>query len=63
MSVMRPENPELVTPEAANGHRVTVPQRMVPSWFGLAGSVRLVPLLWKRDLALPDGHQLEAWFV
>jgi hypothetical protein len=23
----------------------------------------LVPLLWKRHLALPDGHQLEAWFV
>jgi hypothetical protein len=60
---MRPENPELVTPEAANGYRITVPQRMVPSWFGTNGSVRLVPLLWKRELALPDGHQLEAWFV
>jgi hypothetical protein len=60
---MRPENPELVTPEAANGYRITVPQRLVPSWARTDGSVRLVPLLWKRDLALPDGHQLEAWFV
>ncbi len=40
-----------------------MPQRMAPSWFGANVSVRLVPLLWKRELALPDGHQLEAWFV
>jgi hypothetical protein len=60
---MRPENPEFITPDAANGHRITVPQRMVPAWSGTNGAVRLVPLLWKRDLALPDGHQLEAWFV
>lgn len=40
-----------------------MPQRMVPPWSGTEGAVRLVPLLWKRDLALPDGHQLDAWFV
>jgi hypothetical protein len=60
---MRPENPELVTPDAGNGYRITVPPRMVPSWFRTNTSVHLVPLLWKRELALPDGHQLEAWFV
>jgi hypothetical protein len=62
---MRPQNPELVTAEAANGYRLTVPSRMVPSWCGPKGDnpVHLVPLLWKREVALPDGHQLEAWLV
>jgi hypothetical protein len=60
---MRPENPEPVTPDAAGGYRITVPQRMVPPWLGAKASVLMVPLLWKRELALPDGHQLEAWFV
>lgn len=40
-----------------------MPQRMVPKSLDATASVRLVPLLWKRALALPDGHQLEAWFV
>lgn len=65
--VVRPENPETVRPDAGNGYRVTVPNRLVPTWFGSAtatgGLVRLVPLVWKRELGLPDGHQLEAWFV
>jgi hypothetical protein len=62
---MRPQNPEFVTPDAGSGYRITVPARLVPSWFTgtKASPVYLVPLLWKRQLALPDGHQLEAWFV
>ena len=43
-----------------------MPPRLVPTWFAAAHStatIHLVPLLWKRELALPDGHQLEAWFV
>lgn len=62
---MRPGNPEFVTPDAANGYRITIPARLVPPWFTGAkeGVVHLVPMLWKRELVVPDGHQLEAWFV
>lgn len=63
---MRPENPESVTPDVGNGYRITVPTRLIASRLGVAKaatSVNLIPLLWKRALPLPDGHQLEAWFV
>lgn len=60
---MRPENPEQVTPD---GHRIIVPAQFVPGWFSRSDGkhvVRMVPLLWKRETALPDGHQLEAWLL
>lgn len=63
---MRPETPEPITPDASNGFRITVPARLVPPWISpgsAPAAVCLVPLVWKRHLPLPDGHQLEAWFL
>jgi hypothetical protein len=59
---MRPKNPERVTIDSG---RLTIPGDWVPQWFDVGNpqDLRMVPLLWRRSLALPSGHQLDAWIL
>ncbi len=61
---MRPPNPR--TYKIPNDNRVTVGEAFLPEWVAPksgAAPVYCLPLIWARDIDLPAGHELEAWYV
>lgn len=44
--------------------RLKIPRALVPKWLrGEKPIAYLVPLRWKRDTQIPQGHELEAWIA
>jgi hypothetical protein len=58
---MSPENPGAATIDTDG--RIKVGRGMIPGWLHGDSQSYCVPLLWKRDIGIPQGHELEAWIV
>ena len=49
--------------KSASDGRITLDKDRLPSWMQPGKPFFLVPLIWKRALSLPAGHELEAWYA
>jgi hypothetical protein len=61
---VRPIHPK--TYKITDECRLTIGEPFLPSWIDATSgpqSVYCVPLMWARRYQLPDGHQLEAWYI
>lgn len=59
---MPPQNPGVY--KVASDGRLTIARGFVPSWLKSDDSQSYcVPLHWKREISIPQGHDLEAWVV
>jgi hypothetical protein len=56
-----PENPAAGAIDSEG--RIRVGRARVPPWILGDSPSYLVPLLWRRELDIPQGHELEAWTV
>jgi hypothetical protein len=64
-ALSQPTYPRLATIEDKE-RRLAIPKDMVAGWFADGardGRVYCVPLLWRRQLPIEPGHELEAWYV
>jgi hypothetical protein len=61
---VRPINPR--TYKITSENRLTVGEQFLPAWVDRdhgAPAVCCIPLIWARQIDLPEGHELEAWYV
>jgi len=58
---MSPGNPGASTVDSEG--RIKIARGMIPSWLHGDASSYCVPLRWRREAEIPQGHELEAWIV
>ncbi len=64
-ATVQPIHPRIGTIEDEE-KRLAIPTDLVPTWFGQLGksdAVYCIPLLWRRNVPIAPGHELEAWYV
>jgi hypothetical protein len=62
---LQPIHPRIGTIEDGE-KRLAIPSELVPPWFKeieKSDQVYCIPLLWRRNIPIGPGHELEAWYV